>query len=151
MADALWNGRRFRTFNVLDEFNREALRIEIDTSLPTGRVVRALNELMELRDKPRIRLDNGPELVSQTLAQWATDNAVELMFTQLGKPTLNAYIERFNRSYRTEVLDCYVFESLIEVRQLTKVWMHRYDHERRHWGKFPQWPIVCSNTPTLSF
>lgn len=133
MADALWNGRRFRTFNVLDEFNREALRIEVDTSLPAGRVVRALNELMELRGKPqRIRLDNGPELVSQSLAQWAADNGVELMFTQPGKPTQNAYIERFNRSYRTEVLDCYVFESLHEVRQLTEDWMHRYNHERPH-------------------
>lgn len=133
MADALWNGRRFRTFNVLDEFNREALRIEVDTSLPAGRVVRALNELIELRGKPqRIRLDNGPELVSQMLAQWAADNGVELMFTQPGKPTQNAYIERFNRSYRTEVLDCYVFESLHEVRQLTEDWMHRYNHERPH-------------------
>jgi len=133
MADALWNGRRFRTFNVLDEFNREALRIEVDTSLPAGRVVRALNELMELRGKPRrIRLDNGPELVSQTLAQWAADNGVELMFTQPGKPTQNAYIERFNRSYRTEVLDCYVFESLLEVRQLTEDWLRRYNHERPH-------------------
>lgn len=78
------------------------------------------------------RLDNGPELVSQTLAQWAADNGVELMFTQPGKPTQNAYIERFNRSYRTEVLDCYVFESLLEVRQLIEDWMHRYNHERPH-------------------
>lgn len=140
MADALWNGRRFRTFNVLDEFNREALRIEVDTSLPAGRVVRALNELTELRGKPqRIRLDNGPELVSQSLAQWAKENGVELMFTQPGKPTQNAYIERFNRSYRTEVLDCYVFESLHEVRQLTEDWLYRYNHERPHeaLGKIP--------------
>lgn len=133
MADALWNGRRFRTFNVLDEFNREALRIEVDTSLPAGRVVRALNELVGLRGKPqRIRLDNGPELVSQVLVQWAQENGVELTFIQPGKPTQNAYIERFNRSYRTEVLDCYVFESLHEVRQLTEDWMYRYNHERPH-------------------
>ena len=140
MSDALWNGRRFRTFNVLDEFNREALRIEVDTSLPAARVVRALNELLELRGKPRrIRLDNGPELVSQTLAHWAADNGVELMFTQPGKPTQNAFIERFNRSYRTEVLDCYVFESLNEVRKLTAEWMHRYNHDRPHdsLGKIP--------------
>ena len=140
MSDALWNGRRFRTFNVLDEFNREALRIEVDTSLPAARVVRALNELVELRGKPRrIRLDNGPELVSQILAQWAKDNGVELMFTQPGKPTQNAFIERFNRSYRTEVLDCYVFESLSEVRKLTEEWMHRYNHDRPHdsLGKIP--------------
>ena len=88
MADALWSGRRFRTFNILDEYNREALRIEVDTSLPAARVVRVLNELIELRGKPRrLRLDNGPELVSQALAQWAKDNEVELMFTQPGRPT----------------------------------------------------------------
>ena len=73
----------------------------------------------------RVRPDNGPELVSQILAQWAQENGVKLMFTQPGKPTQNAYIERFNRSYRTEVLDCYVFESLHEVGQLTEDWMHR--------------------------
>jgi len=125
---------------VLDEFNRAALRIEIDTSLPAARFVRALNELVELRGKPRrIRLDNGPELVSQTLAQCAEDNGVELMFTQPGKPTQNAFIERFNRSYRTEVLDCYAFESLNEVRQLTEEWRHRYNHDRPHdsLGKIP--------------
>ena len=60
MSDALWSGRRFRTFNVLDDFNREALRIEIDTSLPAARVVRALEELVELRGPPRgLRMDNG--------------------------------------------------------------------------------------------
>jgi putative transposase len=133
MTAALWNGRHFRTFNVLDEFSREALHIEVDTSLPAARVVRALDELLELRGKPqRIRLDNGPELVSQTLAQWAQENGVELMFTQPGKSTQNAYIERFNRSYRTEVLNCYVFESLYEVRQLTEDGMYRYNHEHPH-------------------
>lgn len=150
MADALWSGRRFRTFNVLDEFNREALRIEVDTSLPAVRVVRALNELIELRGKPqRIRLDNGPELVSQALAQWAKDNEVELMFTQPGKPTQNAYIERFNRSYRTEVLDCYVFESLAEVRKLTEDWLYRYNHERPHeaLGRIPPIPYRMQKYP----
>ena len=59
MADALWSGRRFRTFNVIDEFNREGLRIEVDTSLPAARVIRALNELVEVRGAPlSIRLDN---------------------------------------------------------------------------------------------
>lgn len=150
MADALWSGRRFRTFNVLDEFNREALRIEVDTSLPAARVVRALNELIELRGKPRrLRLDNGPELVSQILAQWAKDNAVELMFTQPGKPTQNAYIERFNRSYRTEVLDCYVFESLAEVRRLTADWLQRYNQERPHeaLGRVPPVPYRMQKYP----
>ena len=71
MADALWSGRRFRTFNVMDDFNREGLRIEIDTSLPSGRVTRVLDELVELRGRPQwLRLDNGPELVSLALAEF---------------------------------------------------------------------------------
>ncbi|MBS7459051.1 DDE-type integrase/transposase/recombinase, partial [Coralloluteibacterium stylophorae] len=121
MADALWSGRRFRTLNINDDFNRESLRIEIDTSLPSSRVVRALDELVELRGAPRrLRLDNGPEFISATLAQWARRHHVELLHIQPGKPTQNAYIERFNRTFRTEVLDRYVFTSLHEVRRMAE-------------------------------
>ena len=133
MSDALWNGRRFRTFNVIDDFNREALRIEIDTSLPASRVVRAFEELVEMRGKPQeIRLDNGPEFISDALKQWATRNDIHLKFIQPGKPTQNAYIERFNRTYRTEVLDCYVFNTLDDVRDMTEDWRQRYNQERPH-------------------
>jgi len=133
MSDALWSGRRFRTFNVIDDYNREALRIEVDTSLPAARVVRALDELIELRGKPkRLRLDNGPELISVALGEWARNHRVELSFIQPGKPTQNAYIERFNRTYRTEVLDRYIFNSLTEVRTMTEDWRGRYNRERPH-------------------
>ena len=133
MADALWSGRRFRTFNVNDDFNRESLRIEIDTSLPSARVIRALDELVELRGAPkRLRLDNGPELISTALHQWAQRHCVKLVDIQPGKPTQNAYIERFNRTFRTEVLDRYVFTSLDEVRRMTEDWRHRYNHDRPH-------------------
>ncbi len=133
MADALWSGRRFRTFNVNDDFNRESLRIEIDTSLPAARVIRALDELVELRGAPcRLRLDNGPEFISAALKDWAHRHAVELVHIQPGKPTQNAYIERFNRTFRTEILDRYVFTSLPEVRRMTEDWRHRYNHHRPH-------------------
>ena len=106
MSDALWSGRKFRTFNVIDEFNREALRIEIDTSLPAARVIRALNELVEVRGAPlSIRLDNGPEFIAHALAAWAKSKGIALNHIQPGEPTQNAYVERFNRTYRTEVLD----------------------------------------------
>lgn len=149
MADALWSGRRFRTFNVLDDFNREALRIEIDTSLPAARVVRALTELVEVRGKPaRIRLDNGPEFISHELARWATEQNITLQFIQKGKPTQNAYIERFNRTYRNSVLDCYVFNSLAEVRELTQDWLFRYNNHRPHesLGRVPpnSYPVTKS-------
>lgn len=101
MSDALWSGRRFRTFNVIDEFNRECLRIEIDTGLPAARVVRALDELVQIRGAPRtIRLDNGPEFIAQVLTQWAQSKGIELNHIPPGKPTQNAYVERFNRTYR---------------------------------------------------
>jgi putative transposase len=133
MADALWNGRRFRTFNVLDDFNREALRIEIDTSLPARRIVRALTELIEIRGRPAmLRMDNGSELISGDLGTWARQHAVELRFIQPGKPNQNAYIERFNRTCRDEVLDCYVFETLDEVRRMTADWLVRYNQHRPH-------------------
>jgi putative transposase len=100
MSDALWSGRRFRTFNVIDEFNREALRIEVDTSLPAVRVIRALNELVELRGAPlSIRLDNGPEFIAHVLAQWAQSKGIALNHIQPGKPTQNAYVERFNKTW----------------------------------------------------
>jgi putative transposase len=133
MSDALWSGRRFRTFNVLDDYNREALRIEIDTSLPSARIVRALDELVELRGPPqRLRMDNGPELISDTLAKWASRHKIELLFIQPGKPMQNGYIERFNRTYREEVLNCYIFETLNEVRRMTADWLTRYNERRPH-------------------
>ena len=93
MSDALWSGRRFRTFNVLDDFNREALRIEVDTNLPAARIVRALDELRELRGTPhRLRMDNGPELISDALAKWAKRHGVELLFIQPGRPMQKAYV-----------------------------------------------------------
>ena len=152
MSDALWSGRRFRTFNVIDEFNRECLRIEIDTSLPVARVVRALEELVEVRGTPQsIRLDNGPEFIAQALKQWAQRKGVELRHIQPGKPTQNAYVERFNRTYRAEVLDCYVFESLQEVRSMTEDWLHRYNHHRPHesLGRIPPVAYRVKRFPNL--
>jgi putative transposase len=133
MSDALWSGRRFRTFNVNDDFNRESMKTEIDTSLPSVRVIRALDELVQVRGAPkRLRLDNGPEFISAALKQWAKRHGVELGHIQPGKPTQNAYIERFNRTFRTEVLDRFVFTTPGEVRRMTEDWRHRYNHHRPH-------------------
>jgi len=111
---------------VLDDFNREALGIEIDTSLPAACVVRALDQLVEIRGKLQVlRLDYGPEFISEALARWAHRHAVELRFIQPGKPLQNGYVERFNRTYRQEVLNCYVFETLGEVRRMTRDWLVR--------------------------
>ena len=133
MSDALYGGRKFRTLNVIDEGNREALAIEISTSIPSVKVVRVLEELVTIYGKPQaIRMDNGPELIAAALADWCEERGIVRRYIQPGKPDQNAYIERFNRSYRTEILDAYLFESLGEVRALTERWLMSYNHERPH-------------------
>ena len=133
MSDALEDGRKFRLFNVLDDYNRESLAIEVDTSLPSLRVQRILNKLIIERSKPtNIRVDNGPEFISHTLQQWCSENQITLQYIQPGKPMQNAYIERKNGSIRKELLNTYLFYSLAEVRIMTEEWRHDYNHERPH-------------------
>ena len=133
MSDCLTNGQSFRTFNVIDDYNRESLAIEIDFSLPTERVIRVLGRIAEYRGYPAsLRQDNGPEFISSKLKAWAKTHNVKLNFIQLGKPTQNAFIERFNRTYRNEVLDFYLFNSLTEVREITDNWVDSYNYERPH-------------------
>jgi putative transposase len=133
MSDVLYGGRRFRTLNILDEGVREVLDIVIDTSIPGGRVVKTLDRLVEWRGRPEaIRVDNGPEYLSAIFADWCREHRVELRYIQPGKPNQNAYIERFNRTYRHEVLDAYVFESLRQVRRITRAWIDEYNEERPH-------------------
>ena len=133
MSDSLFCGRRFRTFNVVDDYNREALAIEVDLSLPSARVVRVLERIVAWRGYPvKIRMDNGPEFISVTLADWAEKYGIKLEFIEPGKPTQNSYVERFNRTYRTEVLNMYAFRRLSEVRELTDNWIKEYNEERPH-------------------
>lgn len=133
MHDSLWNGRKFRTFNVIDDFNREALGIEIDHSLPTARVIRALEQIFDFRGKPaRIRMDNGPEFISYAFESWCQSQGIELQYIQPGKPTQNAYIERFNGLYRQHVLNAHIFETLDEVRTITEEWITHYNNEKPH-------------------
>jgi putative transposase len=133
MSDSLSNGRTFRTLNLIDDFNREALWIEADTSLPAERVVQVLEMLLYERAAPKqIRMDNGPELISQRLECWARDKQIELVHIQPGKPAQNAYIERFNRTFREDVLDAYLFSTLEEVREIIEPWIEEYNAIRPH-------------------
>ena len=113
--------------------NREALWIEVDTSLPAERVVIVLERLVQERALPQqIRMDNGPELISQRLESWAQEKQVELLHIQPGKPAQNGYIERFNRTFREDILDAYLFSSLEEVRQIVEPWIENYNGVRPH-------------------
>jgi putative transposase len=133
MSDSLTDGRTFRTLNIIDDFNREALHIEVDTSLPAARVIRVIEQVAAERGYPRaIRSDNGPEFIAQALATWATDHHLFWDFIEPGKPAQNAYIERFNRTYREDVLDAYLFDTLEEVRVITDGWLDEYNAERPH-------------------
>jgi putative transposase len=133
MADSLSNGKRIRTFNVIDDYNREGLTIEVDYSLPSARVIRALEQVIEWRGKPAaIRCDNGPENISGEIIHWANQHHITMLYIQPGKPTQNAYIERFNRTARHEWLDMHSFNSLEHAQLLATQWLWTYNHERPH-------------------
>lgn len=135
MSDSLVDGRRIRLLNIIDDFNRESLAIEVDTSLPTFRVIRVLEKLIAERGCPAIiRCDNGPEFISHLLAIWSNHESrkISLQFIQPGKPMQNGYIERKNGSIRRELLNAYLFTSLAEVRILSEEWRLDYNTEPPH-------------------
>jgi putative transposase len=133
MSDSLGNGRAFRTLNVIDDFNREGLWIEVDTSLPSERVIRVLEMIALWRGFPKqIRIDNGPELISRSFVSWAGEHHIELAYIEPGKPAQNAYIERFNRTFREAVLDAFLFSSIQEVRDIAEEWLEEYNTIRPH-------------------
>lgn len=135
MADRLGDGRQFRLLNVVDDFNREGLGIEVDFSLLAERVVCALNQIIEWRGSPKtIRVDNGPEYISGTLMEWAEHKGIALAHIQPGKPQQNAYVERYNRTVRREWLDLHIFKTIDEVQQIATEWLWSYNNERPNMG-----------------
>jgi putative transposase len=135
MADRLEDTRAFRLLNVLDDFNREGLGIEADFSLPAERVIRSLDRIIEWRGRPKaIRVDNGPEYVSNALRQWAEDRKIALHYIQPGKPQQNAYVERYNWTVRHEWLGQYNFPTITEVQDFATQWLWTYNNERPNMG-----------------
>ena len=133
MNDALSDGRKIRVLNVADDYNREALAIEIGLSFPSLRVIRTLEILEEEYGLPNhIRVDNGPEFISNQMKAWCEMKRIKLKFIQPGKPAQNAYIERFNRIFREDVLDAYWFEGLEQVRIISDQWRLDYNNNHPH-------------------
>ena len=133
VADGLGDGRKFRSLNIVDDYSRECLAAEVDTSIPGGRVVRVLERLRELRGLPEVLVtDNGPEFAGQALDVWASERGVKLHFIQPGKPIQNAFIESFNGKMRDECLNEHWFRTLSEARWTIQAWRRDYNEVRPH-------------------
>ena len=124
MHDQLSDGRCMRLFNVIDDFNPEALAIDVDISLPAERVIRSLNQVIGWRGRPAtIRCDNRPKYISGALQRWAAGRGIRIEYIQPGQPQQNAYVEQFNRTDRYEWLAQHLFNSIEEVLGFTIQWL----------------------------
>jgi putative transposase len=133
MHDVLESGRKFRVLNVIDDFNREALAVEAEYSFPAQRVISVMERLIEFNGKPSsLRVDNGSEFIAHDFKNWCEDHGINIQYIQPGKPMQNAYIERFNRHFREDILDAYLFAGITEVRQLAERWKDDYNHYHPH-------------------
>ncbi len=133
MHDTLMNGRKVRIMNMIDDYNREALDIKADYSHSGHSLVKALKELSERRPLPEeIRCDNSPEFLSHVFVDFCNEKGIKIRYIQPGKPTQNAFIERFNRTFREDILDAYLFESLNHLRLLASEWMDEYNLTHPH-------------------
>ena len=151
MQDVLAGGRRFRTLNILDVVSRECLAIEVDTSLPGQRVVRALNQLVAWYGAPKqITIDNGPEFAGQALDAWAYAHGVSLDFIEPGKPSQNGHMESFNGKFRDECLNVHWFASLAHARAIIQAWKEDYNTHRPHSALSGQTPQAFAQTLTCS-
>lgn len=133
LQDALASGRQLRVLSVIDACTREALTLEVDTSLPGRRVVRVRERLCGQRERPvQLVLDNGPELISRALEEWAQQHAVTLHFIDPGKPVQNAPCESFHSRLRDECMNEHWFLGLGDARRIVEAWRQDYNQERPH-------------------
>lgn len=133
MTDAMANGRRFRTLNIIDDYNRKVIDIEADFSFPSTSVISVLKRAIHEHGKPfKIRTDNGPEFIAGDLTNWCEESGIEIQYIQPGKPTQNAYIERFNKTFRNDFLNAHLFEDIFQVRQMIEEWIIDYNYFRPH-------------------
>ncbi len=133
MSDALVNGRKFRTFNVIDQYNRRCLGIHVGNSIPARRVIAELEKIIHLNGKPKaIRTDNGPEFTSKAFQTWLHNQKIRWSPIEKGKPQQNGIVERFNRTYRQDILDANLFYSIDQAQLMSNEWIQYYNVERPH-------------------
>jgi putative transposase len=133
MSDSLMNGRRYRVLNIIDDYNREALKIEPYFSITSSKVITIVERLVLEKGKPEaIRVDNGPEFIASAIRDWADSKNIKLQFIQPGRPMQNGYVERFNRSFRQDVLDANLFRNLTEVKVASDEFEEDYNLHRPH-------------------
>lgn len=133
MSDALFNGRKIRLLTLIDEYSRESLAIEVDTSINGVRVTNVLNRVAMLRGLPgMIKVDNGPEFIGKALDAWAYQRQIHLQFSRPGKPVDNRFIESFNGRFREECLNDNWFMSLGHAREIIEAWRLDYNDSRPH-------------------
>jgi len=147
MSDGLEDGRKIRTLNVIDDYNRECLAIEVGVSICSQRVTRVLDWVIELKGKPeRIRTDNGPEFTSAHYSEWCEEQGIEPIFIQPGKPNQNGFVERFNRTFREDVLDAFIFESVSQLQMKANLWKQEYNTGHPHKSLARMSPIGFKNS-----
>jgi putative transposase len=147
MHDTLENGRKFRTLNIIDDYNREALGIEVEYSFPSEKVVEVIQRIIEWRGKPiEIRTDNGSEFIAKAFKGFCKNSNIEHIPIQKGKPTQNGFIERFNRTYREDVLDANIFEKIMQAREITETWRNDYNENHPHASLGNNSPIEFSKS-----
>lgn len=145
MHDQLVDDRKYRLFNVIDDFKREGLAIEASFSFPSLRVIKTLENLFEWRSKPSvIRCDNGPEFTSHQFISWAKEQKIRIEYIQPGKPQQNAYIERHNRTIRFSWVSKHLFDSLEQVQNYATKWLWFYNHERPHKANGGRPPLMAA-------
>ena len=148
MSDSFDDGRAFRVLNVIDDHNRECLLCKGSISFPSQRVTRQLTELIEYYGKPKyIRTDNGPEFTSQDYKYWCEDQGIQRVYSEPGKPMQNGYVERFNRTFREDVLDAYLFSSISQFDIIANKWSEDYNDNHPHDSLEKQSPRECGKRP----
>ncbi|HKK88678.1 MAG TPA: IS3 family transposase [Saprospiraceae bacterium] len=133
MTDSLEDGRAIRVLNIIDDCNRECLMSKCSISYPSERVIRELEMLAEQVGYPKhIRTDNGPEFQSRTYKAWCQSKGIQVVYSEPGKPMQNGYVERFNRTFREDVLDAYLFNSISQVNVIAEKWKEEYNNKHPH-------------------